>query len=71
MGHPMVFMGKLTHMHTSLGGTGTEREITTIFTEKYLVKHKQWHVATGLLQLEEGISYPGKDLLQFSLAAWR
>lgn len=71
MGHPMEFMGQLTHTHTSPGGTGTEKEITTIFYCKYSVKHKQWHVAIGLLQLEGGISYHWRNLLQFSLAARR
>lgn len=70
MGHPMEFMGQLTHMHASLGGRGTETEITTIFTVNIWWKHKQWHVAIGLLQLEESISYRWKNLLQFSLAAW-
>lgn len=43
----MEFMGQLTHVHASLGGTGTEKEITTILNCQYLVKHKQWRVAMG------------------------
>lgn len=55
----MEFMGQLTHMHTSPGGTGTEKEITTIFTvfgETQAVARCNWAAPAGRryqLSLEE------------------
>lgn len=72
----MEFMGQLTHMHTSPGGTGTEKEITTIFTvfgETQAVARCNWAAPAGRryqLSLEELVAVffpPGSPALTAAL----